>query len=1128
MTSNSTSSSELASRTISRPMTTIRRRLLSRLLVFFFLEIAFIALGIACLSNELPCSLFSSPTLTKAIFTVLFIAWHAVAIMCAQEIVFQSFSSEWYFLLQKQGKLVPGYTDMVSTITSGFRNRFLHFFGRSTSFAYRLSYIASWVLFALSGIGPGSINVDDVPRFSRTTINITNFTFTGGDTDGILKDPIVRAGHVVELELRESTPFKFATEEHVVVGWPQVEAGKMTGDMEFPSDALFYNMTCWWEAPSFNMSQWNTTWYAGGFAWYPWTTPDPDTFYDGGLMSMFRFSTNQDFTPDNFPIPTPAVEPIGLSGYLFFGRNSSFPDKPSEKRTLSLDNLPTIFNDSGFHFIDFDGADGHFKSPLASFLLCDPTARVFDGQVRFSRTNTAITLQSTTPTNFGKANVGNISPDAANVVLGLSLLGALDAEDTDVRIFIGEIASQTFINDTSLDFSRNGSNSFDVGLLPLQEIQNNLNQLMRSSSKALSANLNTQNAVAQEHTLLPVTGAIQKGEQVLTASRDFLIAIICLVFTAVLAMVLNVLLFSVWSTPAFTLESLFQTSDETQIKTGLKTPHISPPYISPYPDTVRSATKNRLLRLVGFVLLEVAFFFLVLVCSRTPLVVNVPLLPLSSVKGAFTVLFIIWHGLATFLLLDAVSFAYSCEWSLQRRRASLFIREEADRVSRLTSGNLDKMRYFFTGRSSATFRIAFAAFIAFASLNSFAPGTLSLGQITTQVNTTLNIADLSLLTSSQDDDNDNNSDFLQSRADAVTLLEHHEGFNFRYEVPPNWVMAWPDETTINSYIVGMVEYPTDVIHFNYSCAWEVPEIGGLNGTTAWYLDGQPEAWQLWSDPLPNFSYTGGFLPLYRYIDIQPDGRLAVLALGTNSSLPVDPDEDKRSFLNLDNLPTLYHPSGINLNDSDGDPSQWTSPLSTILYCDPQLQVSGGRAQLSPDKSLTLAASGLSRIGNIPDEAVTTLFASALLLTLDTADETDKPWVGAQSIDMFLPVTSDDDFSKYPSGVPLHNITTINSKFNDYTLSASKAFADGLYANPHNQSDLTPQTRLVAGIGEVQRQGLASDKRLGILSLCLSVACAILYGLLVRWLAVHGGEPFELASLLPVISAEKEESFMPLD
>ncbi|KAF5354835.1 hypothetical protein D9756_005728 [Leucocoprinus leucothites] len=313
-------------------------------------------------------------------------------------------------------------------------------------------------------------------------------------------------------------------------------------------------------------------------------------------------------------------------------------------------------------------------------------------------------------------------------------------------------------------------------------------------------------------------------------------------------------------------------------------------------------------------------------------------------------------------------------------------------------------------------------------------------------------------------------------------------------------MAWPDETTIGSDIAGMVEYPTDVIHFNYSCAWE--------------------AWQLWSDPLPDLPCTGGFLTLYRYLDVQPDGRLAMVVFGTNSSLPVNPDESKRSFLNLNKLPTLYHPLGLTLNNSRGDPSKCTSPLSTVLYCDPRIQVSGGCAQLSPDKSLRLAASGSSRIGNIPDEAVTTLFTSALLGILDTDDDAVNQWIGVQTLDMFPSTPSDQDFLKYPSGVPLHNITTINSKFNDYVLSASKAFVDGLYATSHNQSDLVPQTRLIVGTGEVHRHGLTSDKRLGILSLCLSIACAVLYELLVRWIAVRGGELFEFISLPPVIATER--------
>jgi hypothetical protein len=254
----------------------------SRLAGFIVLEFAFIALAVTCLFYQLPCSISSSPTLTKATFTVLFIAWHTFAIMCAQELISHVFSGEWFFRLRKRKKLRPGYTDVVSTITSGFRDRLLHSIRRSATLEYRLSYLAFWVLFALSGIAPSSINVDDLQYFAPTTFPITNFSATGGDTDGILKEPIVRTGHIIDLELQQNTSFKFGIEERVIVGWPDVEAGQLMGDMVYPSDALLYNMSCWWEAPTFNMTRWNTTAYAGGFAWYPWTTPDPATFFIGG------------------------------------------------------------------------------------------------------------------------------------------------------------------------------------------------------------------------------------------------------------------------------------------------------------------------------------------------------------------------------------------------------------------------------------------------------------------------------------------------------------------------------------------------------------------------------------------------------------------------------------------------------------------------------------------------------------------------------------------------------------------------------------------------------------------------------------------------------------------------------
>lgn len=182
---------------------------------------------------------------------------------------------------------------------------------------------------------------------------------------------------------------------------------------------------------------------------------------------------------------------------------------------------------------------------------------------------------------------------------------------------------------------------------------------------------------------------------------------------------------------------------------------------------------------------------------------------------------------------------------------------EMDRVSRLTSGNVDRIRYFFARRASTTFRIAFATFLALVALSSSAPGALSVGPVITPVNTTLQIADLSLVTSSLRGDNDNNFNFLVNRAEDLTLLEHHEDFNFRYDVEPNWIIAWPDEKSMGQEIIGMVEYPTDVIRFNYSCEWRKPDMGSDDDTnaTTWLVDGQ--IWELWSEPRPDIPYRGG-------------------------------------------------------------------------------------------------------------------------------------------------------------------------------------------------------------------------------------------------------------------------------
>lgn len=873
----------------------LRRRLSIQLTVFIFLELAFIALAGVCLRTPLPCSFSSSLTLPKAIFTVVFIIWQTIAIMCAQGVVSHGFSSEWYIRFSKTGKLIPGDTDIVSTATARYLDRFRYFFGRDCSLSYRLSFITSLILIALAGLAPGSINVEDVQRFEPSTVLITNFTAVGGDIDGILKNPIFRTSLIAELELRENTTFQFRAEEHIIAGWPNIESGQLTGDIKFQSDVLVYDFTCRWEAPSFNISRWNTTWYAGGYAWYPWTTPLPKTSFEGGtfslhlnrcyphsrwvlgLMPMYRFTTHQEFLPDDFPDPLHADGPVGLQGYVFFGRNSSLPKSKSKTKTLNLDGLPTTFNSSGYLFLDYDGADGHFKTPLATFLLCDPHARTLDGEVLLSQRNASVTLLSASSPVNGRTRVGNISPDAANVALGLSMMEVLEVDDEEATMRIGILASQAFTNDTSQNFDRTRANPFDIGILPLEDIQRNLNFYMNSGGKSVSSYVKNYDIEGTDQLfLMPVQGAIEQDEQALVTSQGLMIATITLFFCATVLSFINLFYLRVWKTPAFKLDTLvhqIQKENDEKYVINVSVPSAcsdvmrsrptspSTSTLEDIPYSNRPTLRKLLTRLLGFILLELAFLLLVLFCTRKPILVDIPL-SLAEVKGGFTVIFILWHTLAIFLPSDALSFAFSSEWSLQHAKTGRLVPGTTDRVSRLTSGNDDRTRYFLTSYASMTFRCAFLAFLVSAALNSFAPGSLAVSKIIVTISIPMNVADIRMVNSSQSDDNENQMDFLQDRANSLVELERHEGSVFKYSMEPNWLMAWPDENTIDPSVVGNVVYPTDVVHFNYSCEWRVPEMGSDDGATTWNVDGHK--WEIYGDVVSDFPYVGGKLATYDY------------------------------------------------------------------------------------------------------------------------------------------------------------------------------------------------------------------------------------------------------------------------
>lgn len=278
---------------------------------------------------------------------------------------------------------------------------------------------------------------------------------------------------------------------------------------------------------------------------------------------MYRFSTSGEFFPDEFPDPLPAMEPVGLSGYLFFGTNSSFSGLPSQDRHLNLDGLPATFSSSGFDFIQYNSDQSHFDAPLATFLLCDPQIRVMDGRMLLSQLNSSLTLISALEPLEGKLKVGNIPLNSAESVLALGLVKVLTPNNHSASTMMGDFAAQAFLNDSSLDFVRTDDRPFDVGILSTEVIQSNLNSFTNFAAKGFSSFVRDYDLPEPgELFLVPVDAAIRHDESALKTSRGLLISTIGLFFAATIIMVIDIFCFDVWKTPAFTLESLLRIIDQ--------------------------------------------------------------------------------------------------------------------------------------------------------------------------------------------------------------------------------------------------------------------------------------------------------------------------------------------------------------------------------------------------------------------------------------------------------------------------------------------------------------------------------------------------------------------------------------
>ena len=234
-----------------------------RLFLFCLIEASFIILASVCLARPLPLTFGLSDSKIKGGFTVIFIVWHILAVFAGGNITIHAFSREWSVQSQH---MVPGTTDRVSTIDSGWLERTSHCLSKHASSTFRLAFLASLSLMALAPLAPGTISVSTTPIPVPTTVQVARQVSQIDDRNfQQFFTTIERANLIVRLEKIELTPFGFKLPANTLMSLPPPR-DKFNETLAYNTDIVEFHHNCRWEAPSIvNTSSLSI--YAAGKIW---------------------------------------------------------------------------------------------------------------------------------------------------------------------------------------------------------------------------------------------------------------------------------------------------------------------------------------------------------------------------------------------------------------------------------------------------------------------------------------------------------------------------------------------------------------------------------------------------------------------------------------------------------------------------------------------------------------------------------------------------------------------------------------------------------------------------------------------------------------------------------------------
>jgi len=240
---------------------------------------------------------------------------------------------------------------------------------------------------------------------------------------------------------------------------------------------------------------------------------------------------------------------------------------------------------------------------------------------------------------------------------------------------------------------------------------------------------------------------------------------------------------------------------------------------------------------------------------------------------------------------------------------------------------------------------------------------------------------------------------------------------------------------------------------------------------------------------------------------------AYLFIGGNSSFFNSTTLPRARFaINLDNLPATFVEQGVGVTRaSDINP---VGPLASVLLCDAQPQISGGRVRLETDGTVSVVSSGQPPDGSFPSTAANLIFSNAFqdaLVELEFFEVFNL--VNNIAADMFM-TNNSTDWNTAQDIAPL-DIPSINKNVDDFMSSAAKAFTDG-YRKVGTSAKPTFDLASVPGLVEEQRLALTASKELFIVTVVLDMIITALLFTLVRSASTWKGYPLNLANFFRLL------------